>query len=197
MLKDFSTIKEYTIEDCINFYISNLPHGLAWNSKHNKTSFLYAIIYAKAKLLYGRLNKMRDFFNELNPTTTINLINDWELLCGLPDVNLPPPVTIDERRMQVISRLVARKLITLQDFKDLLNTLKLPFIDIYHINSDNSLYNQKFPFRFPIWFLSDLQAKLGVIVELYENESLNKFIVALLNKLKPVGVMFYYVYKNP
>ncbi len=44
---------------------------------------------------------------EADPRTTVELLPDWERLCGLPDPAIPPPIGTAARRAAIASRLVS------------------------------------------------------------------------------------------
>ncbi|EPY01345.1 YmfQ family protein [Magnetospirillum fulvum] len=82
-----------------------LPTGAAWPREPD--TVLTNVLLAMADGLARAHNRALDLIEEADPRTTLELLTDWERVCGLPDPCSGPAATIAERRAQVVARLTA------------------------------------------------------------------------------------------
>lgn len=84
-----------------------LPPGAAWTREPG--AVLTRLLAAQAAGLARAHNRALDLMEEADPRTTVELLAEWERLCGLPDTcTAGAALTPDERRAAVVGRLVAR-----------------------------------------------------------------------------------------
>lgn len=80
-----------------------LPQGPAWprdsNSMLTKTLTVISEEFSRVDV------RIEDLFNEADPRTTLELLSDWERLCGLPDGCTGPLSGVAARRAAVVARL--------------------------------------------------------------------------------------------
>lgn len=94
---------ELTAEDFHQALMDLLPHGWAWPRDPDAIlSLFFAAIAEDAARLQARYC---DLLVESNPTTTAELLPDWERALGLPDPCAPVGFGIEERRGAVIAAL--------------------------------------------------------------------------------------------
>lgn len=95
----------YTAADYLSALQSLLPRGHAWPRAPDavQTSALAGLtpIYARQNLRANHL--LVDGF----PTTTVELLPEWEATLGLPDPCAGPAPTLQGRRAQVVARFTA------------------------------------------------------------------------------------------
>ena len=95
----------YTAADYLSALQSLLPRGHAWPRAPDavQTSALAGLtpIYARQNLRANHL--LVDGF----PTTTVELLPEWEAALGLPDPCAGPAPTLQGRRAQVVARFTA------------------------------------------------------------------------------------------
>ncbi|MCA1860920.1 DUF2313 domain-containing protein [Janthinobacterium sp. HSC-3S05] len=95
----------YTAADYLSALQSLLPRGPAWPRAPDavQTSALAGLtpIYARQNLRANHL--LVDGF----PTTTVELLPEWEAALGLPDPCAGPAPTLQGRRAQVVARFTA------------------------------------------------------------------------------------------
>lgn len=185
--------RNYTLDECISIVEQTLPNGEFWQVKNVKESSLYKLIHAMASVWHEKLNNIALLWKEFDPVQTENLISKWETFVGIPDDTTPIASTLVERRANVISRIITRKLITLQDYIDVVTVLGLPYKAVYHNGTSANSDSDGFPYVFDIWLISDIELKFTVTWELFAGEPTNALFQALLNKIKPRGIEFYYV----
>lgn len=80
-----------------------LPHGRAW--PRDDDSVLMRLMHAKAEELARIDGRASDLLEEIDPRTTLELLDDWERVAGLPDGCIAAPDSIAERRAAVQSRI--------------------------------------------------------------------------------------------
>lgn len=90
-------------------YLANLqallPQGAAWPRDPEAT--MTKALLAMADGLADAHNRAEDLIEEADPRTTLELLEDWERLCGLPDAGASLGETIAARRAAVVARLTA------------------------------------------------------------------------------------------
>lgn len=94
-----------TTEQYLTHLQALLPQGAAWPREPD--AVLTAVLTAMADGLARAHNRALDLIEEADPRTTLELLADWERVCGLPDLCAGPSATIAGRRAQVIARLTA------------------------------------------------------------------------------------------
>lgn len=83
-----------------------LPQGMAWNRLPlGRGSTLTALLAANADELARLDLSMRLLLDEADPQTTVQGLEDWERVLGLPDECLPAGNTLQERRAAVLQKL--------------------------------------------------------------------------------------------
>lgn len=81
------------------------PTGPAW--PRDQETVLAKLLEAFGQGLAELHNRLLDLIEEADPRTTLELLADWERVCGLPDPCSGPAPTIAQRRAQVVARLTA------------------------------------------------------------------------------------------
>ncbi|CAG0967080.1 hypothetical protein MTYP_01052 [Methylophilaceae bacterium] len=80
-----------------------LPPGPAW--PRDADSLLTKLLTAIAEEFARVDNRIDDLIDEADPRTTLEMLADWERLCGLPDTCTGPLVGLQARRDAVVARL--------------------------------------------------------------------------------------------
>ena len=83
-----------------------LPPGRIWPREPD--SRFQLLLLALAERLCAVEVRAGDLLVELYPPTTVEIIDEWEAMLGLPDECAPPAQTLQERRLRVIERLTVR-----------------------------------------------------------------------------------------
>ena len=93
-----------TADDYRRAGLALLPQGLAW-PRHDG-GFPWLLCEGLGRFWARLHDKIISVFQELDPKTTVDLIDAWEADCGIvPDPSLPPAV----RRQRVLQVLLARR----------------------------------------------------------------------------------------
>jgi uncharacterized protein YmfQ (DUF2313 family) len=79
-----------------------LPPGRIW-SRSGAT--LEALLSALGELFAGAHNRSLEIIEEADPRSTVELIDEWERIVGLPDPCYTAPTTLEVRRAIVVERL--------------------------------------------------------------------------------------------
>lgn len=95
-----------TIDQYLNNLRSLMPKGKAW-ARENEAG-LTRLLRAFATPLMRVHNRAVDLIDEADPRTSVELLPDWERVCGLPDPCSGQPESLAERRDQVVAKLAAR-----------------------------------------------------------------------------------------
>lgn len=90
-------------EAYLNQLIALLPSGQAWNTEagSNLTAVL-GVMAAELAYIHGRADTV---IREALPSTTVELLPDWEALAGLPDSCSPLADTLPERISALVSKI--------------------------------------------------------------------------------------------
>jgi uncharacterized protein YmfQ (DUF2313 family) len=105
------------LQDYRNQLARLLPKGQAWDFSEDAT--FDKLLYAIAEELLRIDNRSQDLLNEADPRTTYEMLEDWERMVGLPDECTALANTLEERRDQIVAKLVKRGNQSIQFFKDL------------------------------------------------------------------------------
>lgn len=95
-----------TIDQYLDNLRSLMPKGKAW-ARENEAG-LTRLLRAFATPLMSVHNRAVDLIDEVDPRTSVELLPDWERVCGLPDPCSGQPESLAERRDQVVAKLAAR-----------------------------------------------------------------------------------------
>ncbi len=94
-------------QDYLTILQALLPTGAAWprDEEATLTKFLTGFADSLARVH----NRCVDLIDEADPRTTVELIAEWERVCGLPDDCAPAAgATLAERRAAVVAKIAAR-----------------------------------------------------------------------------------------
>lgn len=95
------------VADYLSHLQALLPPGAAWPREPD--AVLTRVLAAEATGLTRAHNRALDLLDEADPRTTVELLAEWERLCGLPDAcTAGAALTLAERRAAVVGRLTAR-----------------------------------------------------------------------------------------
>lgn len=85
-----------------------LPRGKIWSVDHPLSGLRAFLLGIGAEPARAH-NRLLDVLEEADPSTTDDLIDDWERILGLPDPTDPsPPVTLADRRAVAHAKFIAR-----------------------------------------------------------------------------------------
>jgi uncharacterized protein YmfQ (DUF2313 family) len=94
------------IEKCTQLILKLLPPGVAWN--RTPSSNLYKLATALAEEICRVEARAMELLVESDPRTTVELLEDWERILGLPGECVDLASTIQERQANVVAKLISR-----------------------------------------------------------------------------------------
>lgn len=92
-----------SIDDYLAQLQALLPKGPAW--PRDKNTLITKLLTTFSEEFSSVDARIESLINEADPRTTVELLADWERVCGLPDGCTGPLTTLSERRDAVVSRL--------------------------------------------------------------------------------------------
>lgn len=98
------------------FLLKLLPRGMAW-PRDNKW-FISKLIDGIAQEFYRVGLRAQVLLAEKDPRATLELLEEWEAVVGIPDGCAPPAPTLDRRRADVTARLTQEGALTRQFYID-------------------------------------------------------------------------------
>jgi uncharacterized protein YmfQ (DUF2313 family) len=107
---------------------SYLPPGKAFMAKKLPESNLYKFLKACALSYIVMDDNIQGLFLELDPTTTEDLISEWEQEFGIPDACLDVETTLEERRANVLAKITMDGVTTVEDFERLADVYDMPIV---------------------------------------------------------------------
>lgn len=192
----------YTKEQFLSQVQKLIPRGMAW--PREKLTNLYLWAYGLACELWRVDGRAKDLLEEGDPRTTLELIEEWEAVVGIPDECLPVAQTLERRRGDVLARLTAQGGINKQFYIDYAASLGFT-ITIYEyrpfrasLSSANDpcndmIWNHAFRVNAPIETIKYFSAGIS-----QANDPLatwgNAFLECSINKRKPSGKVAIYAY---
>lgn len=134
----------------------HLPTGLAWDAYRIIGKTAYRLWSSFAHSYDDMSEALCRLIGELDPYTTVELIDEWERAVGLPDDCLPRGKTLGERRFWVLFRLGRKRWTTIPEWIALarLFGLEIRVTPGWYVQKP-ALYAAEYPKRY------DLFPKLG------------------------------------
>lgn len=131
---------------------AHLPLGIAWEGFRLAGKVAYRLLAALANIYEDAWKALCNLALELDPRTTVQMIDEWERSVSLPDACLPTATTLDERRAWVMWRLEKRRWTTAQDWHDLaaLFGLEIAITPGWYVQRP-ALFDSEWPLRFDIF----------------------------------------------
>lgn len=173
-----------------------LPGGRVFGAKNIGTSNLRDLLRGLAGEMIRIDEALYAFRDDINPSTTLYFLDEWEAALGIPDSCFSGSGTIDARRADVLLKLAALGVQTAGDFVALGTLLGLT------VTVEPAAPYALFPMTFPILLLdSEKEARFTIVVG-YGIESASVFpltfpfvfgsaglarLQCLFDKLKPAN----------
>ncbi len=117
-------VDQVTTDDYLAQLKALLPEGPAWPK--DEDTVLHDLLRGIAEEFARVHNRDLDLLQEVNPQTTLEMLEDWERICGLPGDCDVLSDTIAERRANVVNQLRARGGQSLGYFKNIAETIGYP-----------------------------------------------------------------------
>lgn len=157
------------IERCIQLILRLLPPGVAWT--RDQTSVLYKLAASIAEELCRIESRAVQLLVESDPRTTTELLEDWERVLGLPGDCVGLAGTIQERRANIVSKLIARSAQTKAFYVMLAATLGYTITvddiieyDAFHVEEplEQPIYGDEWAHVFSITFPANVTREFRV-----------------------------------
>ena len=199
-------LEQYT--DSLSDY---LPGGRLFGSRAVNGSNFRKLLRGMAGELFRSNGLLKEYSEQIIPDQTVKFIEEWESTLGIPDSCFTGAGTIDVRRRDVLAKLAASGVQTVQDFIDLAaffgisvtivpipSALTFPFTFPLVLSGPSG---QTFPFTFPL-VLSGLSKRRFTIFIEFTVEDASRFtfifpfifggeniaiLECLFNKLRPAN----------
>lgn len=137
-----------------------MPGGELFRQKSVHDSNFRKLLRGMAGELFRANGLLRDYNNELLPDQTIKFIEEWESALGIPDDCFPASGTTDERRRDILAKLAALGVQTVDDFVALAALFGITVTVV------PALDEITFPVTFPIpMYTTEKDARFTIIVE--------------------------------
>ncbi len=154
-----SLFKRHSKEEHANSVAAYLPNDDLWAAKGIDGTNLRKLLLGLALSLARSEDRLETVWEELDPSTTTDFIEQWESAVGIPDDCFSTQGTIEERRRNVVIKLNAA-IQTKEDFEALAALLGLTVIVTSGIDFAS------FPLIFPVLFIGSLQeARFTMVVD--------------------------------
>lgn len=188
--------RRHTKDQHTNSLAHHLPNGRAWNWKWKDNSDGRDFLRGLACELVRSEDLLIQFYEQLDPTQTTDLLVEWEKAVGIPDDCFSGDGTLEERRTHVVVKLAS---LGVQSADDFVQLAKLFGVDI---TISYFLGGAAFPLQFPVQFGGDTTPYRFTIIVNYPRPLTNRFplkfpypfsdgldnlIECLFRKLKPAN----------
>lgn len=146
----------YTSEQYLQQTKALLPRGQLWDSLNENGTTFESLLHALAEELARIDARIEDLFNELDPRTIYELLNEWEEWAGLPDSCITDNQTLLQRRESLLTQLTNDNGQSRQFFIDLAEslsyTITITEFSAFNVNSmvDEPIYDSDWNFVWQI-----------------------------------------------
>ena len=154
--------KAHSLEAQAQSLANFLPNGSLYSGKNVQTSVFRSLLRGLAHCLKDAESLLITFDDELDISQTTAFLESWEKTLGIPDECFDTNVSIAVRRQQVLIKLAALGVQTVDDFKN------LALIYGIEIEIDGGIIHGSFPFTFPIIFFDTVKEARFTMVVFYE-----------------------------
>lgn len=166
------------LEQYTNSLADYLPGGALFASRSVSDSNFRKLLRGMAGELFRANGLLKEYSEEVLPDLTVKFIEEWERAVGIPDGCFSGTGTIDVRRRDILTKLAALGVQTLDDFRNLATTFGvvatvLAGSESGIVFSSNKTARftivvsislpERFPYTFPMTFGDDLIALLECV----------------------------------
>lgn len=196
-------LKKKTDDTQASLLASRLPSGIAWLSKLDPNSNIYKFLLALAKEFNLFETKVNNLVCELDPTTTEDLIENWEKEVGIPDGCIDVASNLQDRRDNVLLKIRGLNVQTAQDFIDLAASygftiqIQPAAVHLFPLIFPHYFFGSAKEARFTVFvdFQSEVNPSVFPLAFPYQfGFSQTKIIECLFQKLMPATVNVIYRY---
>ena len=192
-----------TKEQQANILAQYLRDDVLHQAKNKDGSTLRKILIGLASGWLDFRDKINEVANEYNPKNTTALIEDWEEFVGIPDSCIQVASTIEQRRLNILLKIVGINATTEKQFKNIASILG------YSIEVSNGVSTSTFPLTLPFLLINEASAPFTIVITLPISAQISGFpltlpftlsepepviLNCLFNKLKPANTQLFFRY---
>lgn len=193
-----------SVEQYKQFLLKLLPRGMAW--PREKQWYVSKLIDAIAQEFYRVQLRADVLLQEKDPRATLELLEEWEKVVGIPDGCAPPAPTLDRRRADIVARLTQEGSLDKQFFIDFAAYLGFtititeyrPF-RVGFSHPGDPLSNGDWVYTFlvtgPVETINFFSAGRNQVGDPLANWG-NQFLECAINKRKPAETIALFAYVN-
>lgn len=196
-------ISNRTLEGQTSVLAQYLRDDALHQSKNIEGSNLRKILVGLAYEFLRQRDLVNEVYSEYDPNNTTKFIEEWEAFVGIPDDCFSATGTLDQRRKNVLLKLIGSNVTTKKQFEDIATVLG------FSITVTAGGDSATLPLQLPFILTSQVDVPFIIIVTLLESQnsevlpltlpftlSSDKSILlkCFLEKLKPVNCIIYYRY---
>jgi len=154
-------VSNRTLQDQTSVIAQYLRGDPLHAAKNVEGSNLYKVINGLAYEFLRERDLVNNVYSEYDPTTTTNFIEEWEGFVGIPDDCLTNTGTIEQRRRNVLLKLVGINATTKEQFESIATALGFSIIVSSGADAGNI-----FPYVFPFIFQNAGEEPFTIFVTL-------------------------------
>jgi uncharacterized protein YmfQ (DUF2313 family) len=196
-------IKNITLEQQAEKLAQYLPDSKDFQAKNIEGSQLRKVLIGLASEFLRTRNKVNYIYGQHNPLTTEDMLEEWETTVGIPDDCFSRNATVNQRREQVLLKLVGMNATTKEQF------IKIADILGYGIQVSNGVDTSTFPLTFPFLFMDEAEKDFIIVIKILSepkaetfpltfpftlNSDFPEILKCLFEKIKPAHTRVYYQY---
>ena len=117
---------EFRAASYLKMVLSLLPSGIAWPKDPGFVT--HSVAQVLAEELARNDSRIRALLEEADPRTTLEMIEDWERVLGLPNECTPEGQTLQARRNAIVSTAI-RRIRSRSSSQRTLRTVRYPRVD--------------------------------------------------------------------
>jgi hypothetical protein len=190
-------IEQYT--DSLADYI---PGGCMFAAAHIQDTNFRRLLTGLSFELFNANGLLRAYSNGILPDCTVEFIEEWESMLGIPDECFPATGDINERRLHIIIKLARMNVTTLQDLQNLLDLLNI------NVTLSCGIDHITFPLTFPILFFNTRKdARFTIVATLNDPDcpvfpltfpipfgcNVDDLLRCVLNELRPANTKVLFI----
>jgi uncharacterized protein YmfQ (DUF2313 family) len=170
-------------------------------------SNIYKVLFGLAAQFIVFRDMADRLYEEYDPSVTTDLIAEWETFVGIPDSCISNTDSLDQRRKNILLKLMGIEATTAKQFKDTAEAFGYSNITVEPAAESSAT---TFPYTFPIVLLSEAELPFTIIVTMEEKYQPQVFpltfpitlsdpgptiLSCLFEKLKPAHTKIIFRYK--
>jgi uncharacterized protein YmfQ (DUF2313 family) len=198
-----SLVKNITLDQQADKLAQYLPDSKDFEAKNIEGSQLRKILIGLASEFLRTREQVNYIYDQYDPRATEDMLENWEEMVGIPDDCFSRNATREQRREQVLLKLVGMNATTREQF------IKIADILGYNIDVLNGVDYSTFPLTLPFLLMEDDEKEFIIIIKILSepeaetfpltlpftlNSDFPEILKCLFEKIKPAHTRIYYQY---